>query len=514
MWKNSSRTPIILLTLAVCQLVAIGLAWVSNGLASVDGWFYYFDAALLASVLVWLGYRMVASEEVPGWLVLLGVGAVLLRLGLGAFFHYALPIWGYQNETQQAGYIMFDAFLRDSAAWDLAQSGRPLFEAFRGYTAHDQYGGILFLSALVYRFVGGQTHMPLLVSVFTSAVSGVAVFWVWAFAKRLFDDPVDKWAAWGLALYPEVVMLGGAQMREAFTVTFGIGLAYLLHRWWVERKLSDLLLFVLLAAITAAFSWTYLVLAGVVLGLLLLSFVFEKKSLADFSRPQLAWLGVGGAVFLTAVLYFSSVLIKMNQFQETLTETTSGVVQHVLDRLPEFLHTPFIVSYGVTRPLLPPAFFGMGGSELWWGVAVWRALGWTVVLALLLYATVLTIRKHAWLSTTSMLLLGNWGMILLASYRAGGDMWDNPRYRAGFAAFQIVMAAWALAKNRELRDPWLGRIAVSAGIIFVWVMVWYIPRYFSSLWENGRIEDAVGLGIFSAVLYMFTDWLVRTPPEG
>lgn len=502
----------IIFLLAFCLAAAFGLAWVSNQYAAVTGWPGFFAAGLLAFGLVWLGWRLVASEDLPGWLVWLTLGAVLLRLGFGVFTSVALPIWGYENETSRAGYIMFDAFLRDRQAWELAQSGQPLSEAFRGFTAHDQYGGILFFSALVYRLLGSASHAPLLVVVFGSAVSGVGVLWVWAFAKRLFGEDVACWSAWGLALYPEAVMLGSAQMREAFTITFGIGLAYLLHRYWTTRKIGDLLLLGGMALLTAAFSWTYLVQAGFVLALFWGALLFENKTFDDFSRRQLVLLAVGGAVFAAGSLYFGNVLVKMGRFQGYLTEESSGVVQAVLGRLPEFLHVPFVVAYGVTRPLLPPALFGMGGSGFWWGVAIWRALGWTVVLALLLYATLNVIQRRAWLSPAAMLLLGNGSIAVLASYRAGGDMWDNPRYRAGFAAFQIVLAAWALAQQRKTGDPWLGRIAVAAGIIMVWVLVWYIPRYFSGLWENGRIEDAVALGVFSAILYVFADWLLRTGP--
>ena len=512
MTKISSLLPRIFLIIAFSLAAAFGLAWVSNQYVSAAGWPGFFAAGLLSAGLVWLGVRLVNREDVPGWLVWLAVGAVLLRLGFGVFTFIALPIWGYENETSQAGYIMFDAFLRDGQAWVLAQSGQSLLEAFRGFTAHDQYGGLLFFSALVYRFLGGEAHAPLLMVVFGSAVSGLGVVWGWAFAKRLFGETVARWAAWGLALYPEAVMLGSAQMREAYTITFGVGLAYLLHRYWTERKIADLLLFGALALVTAAFSWAYLALAGVLLVLLWVSLVFEGKSLTDFSRRQIGLLAVGGTVFAAATLYFGRFLIKMGQFQGYLTETASGVVQAVLGRLPDFLDVPFVVLYGITRPLLPPALFGMSSSGFWWGIAIWRALGWTVVLALLLYATVNVIRQRAWLSSSAMLLLPNWGMAFLASYRAGGDMWDNPRYRAGFAVFQIVLAAWALAQQRKTGDPWLGRIAVSAGIIMVWVLVWYIPRYFSGLWENGRIEDAVALGVLSAILYVFADFLLRTPP--
>jgi hypothetical protein len=492
--------------------LSLGLAWISNGQASLVGWPGCCAAILAAAGLFWLGYRPIYQEAPPGWLLWLAVGAVLLRLAAGVFWTYALPQWGYPNETQQAGYIMFDAYLRDGQAWQLSQSGVSLLEAFRGYTAHDQYGGILFLSALVYRLLGTGQHMPLLVVVFTSTFSGVGVLWLWGFARKLYGSPVDRWAALGLALYPEAVLLGSTQMREAFTVTFGVGLAYLLHRYYYGRKTEDLLLLGILAAVTAAFSWTYLVLVGVILLLLLISFIAGKVSLTSLTRKQLALLGLGGIVLVAGGSYLWSLLSRMSDFQGYLTEAYSGVVQAVFSRLPAFLHTPFLVTYGMTRPLLSAAVLGKGSRLLWRGIGIWRALGWTVVFVLLLYATLFVLRKRKWLSTTTLLLAGNWVMISIASFRAGGDLWDNPRYRVGFAAFQILLCAWALVKQKEEKDPWLRRVLVSGGIILIWIVLWYLPRSFPVSWRSGGILDSIALGLFTSVVYLLVDWLLLTPP--
>ena len=62
------------------------------------------------------------------WIILL---AFLLRLGLGLTASMLLPQVGYaDSKPQQAGYLFFDAYRRDSQAWDLAQSGKPLSRAF------------------------------------------------------------------------------------------------------------------------------------------------------------------------------------------------------------------------------------------------------------------------------------------------------------------------------------------------------------------------------------------------
>ena len=52
-----------------------------------------------------------------------------------------------------------------------------------------------------------------------AAISALAVPFTWGFARRI-DDEVAKWAAWGMALYPEAILLGSSQMREALMMTF------------------------------------------------------------------------------------------------------------------------------------------------------------------------------------------------------------------------------------------------------------------------------------------------------
>jgi hypothetical protein len=71
------------------------------------------------------------------------VTAFILRLAFGVFLAWGLPQFGYEEPTQQAGFVFFDAFRRDGSAWDLAQSGDPLSIAFSDEYSSDQHGGLL-----------------------------------------------------------------------------------------------------------------------------------------------------------------------------------------------------------------------------------------------------------------------------------------------------------------------------------------------------------------------------------
>ena len=51
----------------------------------------------------------------------------------------------------------------------------PLLSAIGENRQVDQYGGMLFLSGLVYRYLGGEQHQPLLMIVLTASISSLAV---------------------------------------------------------------------------------------------------------------------------------------------------------------------------------------------------------------------------------------------------------------------------------------------------------------------------------------------------
>jgi peptidoglycan/LPS O-acetylase OafA/YrhL len=70
-----------------------------------------------------------------------------------------------------------------------------------------------------------------------------------------------------------------------------------------------------------------------------------------------------------------------------------------------------------------------------------------------------------------------WVWIVLSSARAGGDQWDNPRYRVILLMFQAALAAYSLLWARQRRDRWLGRILAVEGVFLVLFGYWYFSRY-------------------------------------
>ena len=53
-----------------------------------------------------------------------------------------------------------------------------------------------------------------------------------------------------------------------------------------------------------------------------------------------------------------------------------------------------MLAYGVAQPFLPATLVDVTAAAIWRGINIWRSLGWTVLLALLLYAPLLAWRRR------------------------------------------------------------------------------------------------------------------------
>ena len=506
-------------------LLALLLAYISTRFQSLQGWLSFLGVGALSALLIWAGWWALRREPRPGWLLYLTIGAALLRLALGAFWYLALPAWGYASPPEQAGYVMADAHERDQAAWELARSGKSLLSAFGGeYHRADQYGGLLFLSATVYRYLGGQAHQPLLMVVLTAAFSALAVAFTWAFAQRSWGQRTACLAAWGMALYPEALLLGSSQMREAFLVTLVAVAFWGLLRFAQDRRPDSLAWS--LAAVLGCLLFSPLV-AGLLFALLLLQafFTYEAGLLRQFLRQRrnlLLLAGLAALILIAAWLALRQLapevgsnplallqwwFRKSAEWQAHLSQRLSGWVQKIFRNTPDWMEMPLLLVFGVAQPFLPAALSDLSGAPIWRLIAIWRALGWTLLLPLLLYASLRLWRKDGYSPQVARGLgLAVWLVILLASFRSGGDLWDNPRYRVIFASLQVALAAWALSAPRGAPDPWLRRVLVGLGLVLAWFMPWYLRRYTPLQWPVVDLFKTLGLGLASAILYWFWDW--------
>ena len=523
-------------------LLAAGLlmTWISNRFAGLAGWLSFTGVLLLGAALLgggWFLARKTERQSLPSRLLLLVAGAVALRLAAGILWYLALPAVGHNTPAEQAGYVMSDALNRDKTAWKLANSGKPLLKAFGGYPKADQYGGMLWISAALYRYLGGPVHQPLRMVVITAVFSALSVLLAWLFLRRVAGgsppDPSPRlaWAAaWGVAVYPEAILLGSSQMREAFTMTLVMAAFYglaVLHQdrltgraaWpglaWI---VSSTILFWLLSPPFAAF--LVILLAVSALGL-------ERRIIADrLAHSQHSRLAafLAAAILLVAVVAGSGLALrkfsppgmqnplaqlqywlrKSADQQAYLSERASGKLQALFERVPSWLEMPALVGYGVLQPFLPAALVVTSEAPIWQYIAIWRSAGWMVVLAFLGYGLVRSFRSTA--SWTRLLAVCAWATLLAASYRGGGDQWDNPRYRATFLGLQIGLAALVWAEQRATRDPWFGRLLVALAWVVAWFVPYYLQRQYHIGWPITDLFKTFGMGLACSVLFFLWDW--------
>ena len=426
--------------------------------------------------------------------------AFIARLGLGVTAAVLLPQVGYESKTQQAGYLFFDAYRRDSQAWDLAQSGKPLTRAFDEKYSSDQYGGLLWMSAFVYRYLAGGVHQPLLIVVLAALAGSLGVLFVYGSVIRLADEKTAIVSALIFAFFPEAILQGAAQMREPFLMTFVAMAFYGLVEWqarqipsaavgltssesvpapveraftgwmpwvWMGLALAGMLFispaFVLVSLIAAA-GWFYFDDSHASVG----SSTTTTTATAAGNKFKIPWLVMAAAVgvFVIALLVLAAswnTLVTTSgggvlgiigswargtaKWNAYLLGRSSGIVQVLFQVLPPALAMPFVTIYGVLQPVLPAALFEPG-ILFWQVLGVIRALGWYLLLPLLAFAPFSAwglpsrsrSRRRQWL----WLNLVVWGWILIAAVRGGGDQWDNPRYRVILMAWMAMLAAQAL----------------------------------------------------------------------
>ena len=139
----------------------------------------------------------------------------------------------------------------------------------------------------------------------------------------------------------------------------------------------------------------------------------------------------------------------------------------------------FVLLYGVARPVLPAALI-VPGNGIMRVIGILRSAGWYALAPLLLYSLWLALhpRKFPRGAQVLWLSIGIWTSILVAALIAGGDQWDNPRYRTWLIAWAALLGAWGWWQSRKQQDPWLGRILIIEGLFILLFTEWYISRYF------------------------------------
>lgn len=481
------------------------------------GWPGYSLLSLLGISALAALWRSEGSSRKLGWVLL---AAFLLRLGFGIFLSQMLPVYGYDNEANSGGYIYRDASTYDLQAWGLAISDNPLWQAFdRSDAIEEQYGGLTLTLSLAYRLLSPDAHRPALTILLAALASALGIGFAWRGLRHLFGEKVALAAGWVLAMYPEAVLTGCSQIREPFLLLF-IAILF----WAATRLKAGLRL--------QGWGW----LAGAVLGLLLFSPPVAGSALfitgiwfwlfGSERKVKWGWLvGIVVAAGLAFLLFGyiaggalqvpSGPLANIIRWLQYAAEwnlygarQTSDGLQPLFDVLPKFLHLPLVTVYGVFQPVLPAAIADPAPWPVW-SIVIFRALGWYLLLPLLVFAPFIgggfpRGERLSW----GWLCLTVWAWILVASFRAGGDQWDNPRYRIILIFFQALLAGQVWLYWRASRNVWFGRLLVFEGLFLTVFGYWYAGRYTDWPISHISIIAVAGIVLAGAGVVFGGGWIV------
>jgi hypothetical protein len=503
-----NRIQSVIITLLTALLLGAGVSAISPG--------RFFTGWLSASLILWLSlygmwaaWRFGGSGKTLAWIIAL---AFVLRVGIGIGLNKALPVYGYDTEVQYFGYVFRDAYERDVAAWNLAQSDAPLWVSFGSEIKADQYGGLLSLSAFIYRYLSPDAHRPYLVLILGAFFTAAGAAFFYRALSQRWNQRLAVLASWILVLYPNALLMGSSQMREPFLL--GLSAAAF---WAVVGKASKntrLLVFAVSILSMALISSRMAVAVG---GFLIVWFLIETLLPRYHGPGWIVWAGVILGMGLVLLLSYGW-LVESAYLEFYLTEAGSGWVQQIVRQVGDTFRVPIIILYGLFSPLLP-ATIAEPTIPLWRMIIVPRAVGWYALAPLLVYGMLTAFKvkdktdRRLLLWTSAFLIFWT----LLSSARAGGDIWDNPRYRIAFLPWMALLASWAVLWAIEHRDAWLVRFLLIECIFLAFFTNWYFSRYYQwwgrlPFWQ--MLAWIIGLSVLVLTSGIWMRWIRGKKQEG
>jgi hypothetical protein len=453
-----------------------------------------FSSFLLISfLLMFAAGRWSHGGKIILWMIFIAFG---LRLVGGVLLYILLPVDGYDDPDDRAGYVYTDAHRRDDQAWQVAGSDRPILDAFSRKYAADQYGGLLAFYSLLYRLFSPDGHRSFLLIIPSATIAALGLPFLWRSASLVWGETIATAAGWIYVLYPESVLLGGAAMREPFLIALGaFALAGFVLTLYEKNRSGWTLLGV-------GFIGSLLISPAIALYMILL---FGGWYLIRMGRERPSWwlFLMVVLVFIASLIILSVALNRQGQFDGSSPlgivfnffrsavswdvyqlERGSGWIQKLFDEMPGSWQLPFVIIYGVFQPVLPAALVEPT-TFTWQTIGVLRAAGWYALLPLLVVSsfTFFSFKdsKERWIGLWLGLLV--WVWIILAALRGGGDQWDNPRYRAILFLWQAILAGMAWQLSLKGRKPWFFRVAAMEGIFLIVFGQWYVSRYLQVGWR-------------------------------
>lgn len=468
-------------------------AVVGAGLAGMDqpapwAWVVYLLLGIAAAEVARRLWRLVQGEGAPSSLLAALVVGLLLRLLLSIAWTALLPDFGNDVPPHDAGIFFPDAWDRDRTGHAIGRSEESLLAAFDNAKG-DQYGTLLFATSAIYRVFGPEVETTAIPSAAAAYFGALAILLTWAFAHKAFGPRVAGISAWFVALYPEAVLLGSQSMREPYVMA---GVAAALYgyalardgrgreglRWIAGGGLLSLLVsppFGLITVLVIGVGWLW---EGRVRGLVaqLATVVLTALFVLALVLTIRAWSNLlsGDPQPLDAL----SAWLTGSGYEVRELVLVSGFFEQIFRQTPVWAHVPLVTLTGLIQPLLPASIMDNTGVLLTRIVMIWRSLGWFIVLPVLLYAPVATVRREGWRSLATFLCFVMIFSTVVISYRFGGDQWDSPRYRTALVTMLAALVGWSWVTARDQRDRWLVWLASLVGLETVIIGWWYAGRYY------------------------------------
>lgn len=404
------------------------------------------------------------------WMMLL---ALVVRLAVGLGLNLALPVYGYGEPCQQQGYLFKDACRRDAEAFALAQSDAVLLPSSGIELDSDQYGGLAFFSAWIYRYLSPDAHRPLLVLVVGIFCVGMGVPFLYLGVRSRFSNRAALVAGWVFAIYPDAVFFSASQMREPFILGFS-ALAFWSGLTLRDNHRARLAIMCLSLLIVAFFSPRA---ALVEAGVLAVWIGLDCGVVSAQKSPWLAWAGLGMGGLLLA-LFTWGWFTASSRWDVQVTVSASGWMQKIIGEVGEEWTLLIVGVYGLAQPVLPAALTE-DAIPLWKGIAIVRSTGWYGLAPLIAYGC-FAVRKERFPGRRRRLIwvsLAVAAWLVIASIRAGGDMTDNPRYRLMLLPWIALLVGWTVDRIIQHRERWFAHFVTVEAIFLGFFTQWYASRH-------------------------------------
>jgi len=203
----------------------------------------------------------------------------------------------------------------------------------------------------------------------------------------------------------------------------------------------------------------------------------EWLSVQTTRRTKL--LGWGSLILFALLILFAGWkwLQPTLYYDAYLTQSSSGLIAMLIKQIGRKWIIPFVTVYGLAQPVLPAALTDVS-LPVWMGISIWRGLGWYIAIPFLIYGAVTLWRAKPrtdkWLMLFLLIAILLWTVV--SSARAGGDQWDNPRYRAVFLPLLSILVGWLAVYSQEIHGRWLKRIFLVVFLDVALFTLWYMPR--------------------------------------